>query len=86
MNATDDAKAETAARILGEAMDIADKDPAVRRITIGADTNAPVELVCQQLQLTYPSWPMHRTTPEGVSMMLGEHGQTVDLVLQMTKP
>ena len=25
-------------------------------------------------------------TSEGVSMMLGEHGLTVDLVLQMTKP
>jgi len=86
MNATDDAKAETAARILGAAVSVAAKDPEVRQITIGADTNAPVELVCQQLQRAYPSWPMHWTTSEGVSMMYGEHGQRVDLVLQMTKP
>lgn len=45
MNATDDANAETAARILGVAVSVAEKDPEVRQITIGADTNAPVELL-----------------------------------------
>ena len=86
MNATDDANAETAARTLGVAVSVADNDPDVRHITIGADTNAPVELVCKELQRAYPSWQMHWTTSEGVSMMHGEHGQRVDLVLQMTKP
>ena len=85
MKATDDAKAETAVRILRAAVSVAEKDPGIRQITIGADTNAPVELVCKELQGLYPSWQMHWTTSEGVSMMHGEHGQRVDLVIQMTK-
>ena len=84
-HATNEVKVSTALDVLKAVMARVDVMDDITEVYIAGDLNAPTVLVCNALQNEMIGWKMEWFSSNGISMMLGEHGETVDVVLWLRR-
>ena len=85
VHATNEVKVSTALDVLKAVMARVEVMDGITEVCIAGDLNAPTMLVCNALQNKMIGWKMEWFSSNGISMMLGEHGETVDVVLWLRR-